>query len=91
VPRGSATVFLRPEAGPDGSFRLVSRGERFGDPGFYRLVEVDPGHWQVRYLRSLIEVFAVGMDERGTLRTDHAVRFLGLPVLRLHYRITPVA
>src|SRR5262245_18923972 len=50
VPRGSSTVFLRPEAGPDGSFKLISRGRRFGDSGFYRLVERGADHYQVRYL-----------------------------------------
>ncbi len=88
VPRGSAVVFLRPEALPDGSFRLVSQGSGFGGPGFYRLVEAGPGHWWVRYLRTLHEFFHVWVDERGTLRTDHTVRFMGVGVLRLHYKLT---
>jgi hypothetical protein len=87
LPWGSATVFLRPEAQPDGSFRLISAGSRFGEPGFYRMVEAGPGHWCVRYLRTLRETFHVYVDERGTLRTDHVVRFLGLTVLRLHYKL----
>jgi hypothetical protein len=33
----------------------------------------------------------VYLDAAGTLRCDHQVRFLGLPVLRLHYRIEPIA
>jgi hypothetical protein len=87
LPMGSATVFLRPEAQPDGSFKLISSGDRFGGPGFYRMVEVDPGHWKVRYLRTLREFFHVYVDREGVLRTEHTVRFLGLTVLRLHYRM----
>jgi hypothetical protein len=87
LPLGSATVFLRPEAQPDGSFRLISAGSRFGEPGFYRMVEADASHWKVRYLRTLRESFHVYVDGRGTLRTDHVVRFLGLTVLRLHYKL----
>ena len=87
VPNGSATVFLRPEARPDGSFRLLSRGRRFGDPGFYRMVRSGPDHWRVRYFRSLHEEFHVHVDDRGELRTEHAVRFLGMTTLRLHYKI----
>jgi hypothetical protein len=87
LPRGSATVFLRPEAGPDGSLRLISAGARFGEPGFYRMVEAGAGHWKVRYLRTLRESFHVFVDGRGVLRTDHVVRFLGLTVLRLHYKL----
>jgi hypothetical protein len=43
----------------------------------------------VRYLRTLREEFDVYVDDRGELRCDHRVRFLGLRVLTLHYRMTP--
>jgi len=89
VPKGSSTVFLRPEAQPDGSFRLISHGRGFGDPGFYRLVERGPECYQVRYLSTLHEVFHVYVDAEGVLRTDHNIRYLGLPVMRLHYKIQP--
>jgi hypothetical protein len=91
LPLGSSTVFLRPEVQPDGSFKLISSGSRFGDPGFYRMVETDAEHWKVRYIRTLKEMFHVWVDEAGTLRTDHTVRFLGMAVLRLHYKLTPAA
>jgi hypothetical protein len=87
LPLGSSTVFLRPEAQLDGSFKLISSGSRFGDPGFYRMVEVDADHWRVRYIRTLRESFHVYVDREGTLRTEHLVRFLGLTVLRLHYKM----
>jgi hypothetical protein len=90
VPLGSSTVFLRPEAQPDGSFRLISSGSRFGDPGFYRLLEAGPDHWRVRYIRTLRESFHVYLDGQGVLRTDHVVRFLGLTPLRLHYKLERV-
>jgi hypothetical protein len=90
LPHGSATVFLRPEAQADGSFKLISSGSGFGQPGFYRMVEVDEGHWRVRYIRTLRETFHVYVDRRGTLRTEHVVRFLGLTPLRLHYKMEPL-
>jgi len=90
LPFGSSTVFLRPEAQPDGSFKLISSGGRFGEPGFYRMVETDAQHWRVRYIRSLRELFHVYLDRHGTLRTDHTVRFLGLTPLRLHYKLERV-
>jgi hypothetical protein len=88
VPQGSSTVVLRPEAAPDGSFRLISRSTSFGGPGFYRIVELDSGKWRVRYIRTLHEIFHVYVDKDGILRTDHIIHFLGLTVLRLHYKIT---
>jgi hypothetical protein len=89
VPQGSSTVVLRPEAMADGSFRLISKNSRFGGPGFYRIVELKSGKWRVRYIRTLHEIFHVYVDADGILRTDHIINFLGLTVLRLHYKITP--
>lgn len=91
VRRGSSTVVLRPAADSDGSFRLISRNDRFGGPGFYRIVELASGRWRVRYVRTLHEVFHVYVDGEGILRTDHIIHFLGLTVLRLHYKITAKA
>jgi hypothetical protein len=90
LPYGSSIVFLRPEAQPDGSFQLISSGSRFGEPGFYRMVELDANRWYVRYIRTLREYFHVYVDRQGTLRTDHTVRFLGLTPLRLHYKLERV-
>jgi hypothetical protein len=89
VPRGCATVVLRPAVDYDGSFRLISRNTRFGGPGFYRIVETQPGKWRVRYIKSLHETFHVYIDPEEVLRTDHIIHFLGLTVLKLHYKITP--
>ena len=35
----------------------------------------------------LLGAIELGVDERGDVRCEHTVRFLGLPVLTLHYRI----
>jgi hypothetical protein len=91
VPLGSSTVFLRPENAPEGAFRLISQGQRFGDCGFYRFVERGTDRYQVRYLKTLRERFHVYLDGDGVLRTDHSIRYLGLPVMRLHYKIVPAA
>jgi hypothetical protein len=88
VPRGSSVVFLRPQAQMDGSLKLISRGSRFGDYGFYRVLAVDDERWKVRYLRTLHELFHMYVDEHGILRTDHVIRFLGFTVIRLHYKMT---
>ena len=89
VPRGSATVLLRPEVQPDGSLKLISSGRRFGDPGFYRVTNAGPGRLRVWYVRPMKEVFHVYPDSDGSVRTDHFLTWWGLSVLHLHYRITP--
>jgi hypothetical protein len=90
LPHGSSTVFLRPEALPDGSFKLISSGTRFGGPGFYRMHGVDEKAWKVRYIKTLRETFHVYVDPRGVLRTEHVVRYLGFTVLRLLYKMERV-
>jgi hypothetical protein len=86
--RGSANVYLCPVAHPDGSFGLESSGSAFGRSGFYRMIDGGPDHWIVRHVRSLRELFHVYVDAEGVLRTDHTVFFLGLTILRLHYRMS---
>lgn len=88
VAGGNATVLLRPEVDADGSFRLVSAGRRFGDPGFYRVTDRGGGQLRVWYVRGFTEHFHVYPDPDGSTRTDHYLRWWGLPVLRLHYHIT---
>jgi hypothetical protein len=90
LPRGNATVILKPLL-EDGRFRLVSGGERFGDPGFYRVLQLDDRRLKVRYLSTLRENFSVYVDDEGVLRCDHEVRFLGITMLRLHYKMIPRA
>jgi len=88
--RGSANVYLRAVNHADGSFGLHSTGSRFGKSGFYRLVASGPDHLYVRNFITLHEVFHVYEDQEGILRTDHTISFLGMTIVRLHYKITPV-
>jgi hypothetical protein len=87
--RGSANVYLRPVAHSDGSFGLDSSGSGFGRSGFYRLVDGGADHWRVRNFTTLHELFRVYVDGEGVLRTDHTVSFLGITIIRLHYKMMP--
>jgi hypothetical protein len=88
---GSSSVYLRPSANPDHSFQLDSSGSGFGRSGFYRIVESGPDHWRVRNFRSLHELFHVYVDEENILRVDHKISFIGLTMLRLHYKMSLLA
>ncbi|MEM7605926.1 MAG: hypothetical protein AAF411_11285 [Myxococcota bacterium] len=90
MPHGNATVILEPRATESGDFEMDSAGKAFGDAGFYRLHRTADGRLRVWRIRSLKERFRVFVDEQGVLRCDHFVRFLGFPVLKLHYRIERV-
>lgn len=86
MPRGNATVILRPRS-VNGALELDSGGGTFGGAGFYRVQANGPDTVRVWKIRTLKEHFRVFVDEKGTLRCDHRVSFLGLPVLRLHYKM----
>jgi hypothetical protein len=85
---GSSSVYLRPEAHADGSFGLRSDGAAFGRAGFYRVLQSGKQAWRVRNFTTLHEIFRVYVDEDGVLRTDHTITFVGLTILRLHYKMT---
>jgi hypothetical protein len=87
MPNGNATVILRPSIDEHGHLRLSSKGARFGDAGFYRVRNVGEDRLLIWRVRTLNEEFRVYIDEANVLRCDHSVRFLGMPVLHLHYRI----
>ncbi len=87
MPDGNATVLLRPENDGDG-LRLASIGRTFGDAGFYRVQRAGSG-LRVWRIKSLHETFRLYLDAEESVRCEHQVRFLGMPVLTLHYRIEP--
>ena len=86
LPNGNAIVLMSPQAHDDGSFSLVSSGDRFGDPGFYFTVHADAGHVWARYLPSLKEIITV-YESGESVRADHRLMLWGKQFLRLHYRL----
>lgn len=87
MPEGNATVMLRPSVDARGDLRLSSEGEGFGDAGFYRVQRGNDGVTRAWRIDTLKEQFRIYVDAAETLRCDHTVRFWGMPVLALHYRI----
>lgn len=90
LPRGNATVILKPEIDEEGHLNLISSGQGFGEPGFYFLLRDRHGRHFSQYHRSFREQLYIFVDDEGVLRTDHTMRLWGREVLRLHYKITPL-
>lgn len=90
LPDGNVTVLLEVVVQPDGSVKLLSRGRKIGDAGYYRISRRDDKSVRVKYvpLKECIHVFE---DEEGTLRTDHEFSFMNIKFLHLHYKIIPVS
>jgi hypothetical protein len=91
LPNGNAIVLMKPETHQDGSLSLTSAGERFGDPGFYFVVQQEHGRAWARYVPSLKETIRVYDSGPDTVRTDHVLRIWGIEFLRLHYRMRTAA
>lgn len=87
LPNGSATVILRPVAKSDGSLELISKGRRFGDPGFYFTLRGDNGIGYARFVRSATERIRVFVDKENTLRAEHNFRWFGARVFELRYKL----
>jgi hypothetical protein len=85
MPEGNATVILRPKNDGTG-LRLTSVGTGFGDAGFYRVQRSGDGVrvWRVAHLHDTLHLY---IDQEGCVRCDHEIRFLGVRVITLHYRI----
>jgi len=98
LPNGNAIVILRPEVGEDGSLKLVSKGKKFGDAGFYFTVHHPQKNYDnntsnekqqpvdVRYLRSFCEDVHVYPADK-VLRTDHTMSLWGRKCFHLHYKL----
>jgi hypothetical protein len=87
LPNGNLTVFLRPDTRDDGALVLSSPIGPFGTEGAY-LIVANPNEssgWVRRV--PLAERFVVGLDDEGTLRTQHALNLWRLPVIQFVYRL----
>ncbi len=88
LPQGNATVVMRMSCDSEGNLDLESKGRRYGDPGFYFLVEDRKGVLWKHYLPSFHERIFVFEDDEGTLRADHSMSLWGCRAYDLHYKIT---
>ena len=86
LPNGRAVVLFRPELTECGGIRLVSSGKKFGDPGFYFVVESEKYH-HVKYVQSFQESITVPPEEGGEIFAEHHVNLWGINFLRMYYRM----
>jgi hypothetical protein len=93
LPRGNATVILKPTVGLDGELILASGGKEFGDPGFYFLLNDSKEVFWAQYIPSFTERIVIRSDRGGDLNAKHSLTFWGLRVAEIHYqiRLSPVS
>jgi len=86
LPKGNATVIMSPEVGPGGELRLNSSGKKFGDPGFYFLLNDAKGNFWSQYIRSFRDQLNVCCREEKII-AEQTLTLWRRHVLRFDYEI----
>lgn len=86
LPHGNATVLLEPFVGAEGKLILRSSGKRFGDAGFYFLLE-DQNHAEWAKYIPAFTVELVVWEKGDELESIQTLKLWGLPVLCFYYQI----
>lgn len=86
LPNGNATVLMIPTVGPDGELILESSGGKFGDAGFYFLLNDSKGNVWSQYIRSFRDRLVI-RAESGEILAEQTLTLWNLKVLVFSYRI----
>lgn len=86
LPKGNATVIMSPSIGTSGELILDSSGKRFGDAGFYFLLNDSKGNYWSRYLSSFRDRLIIG-SENDHLSAVQTLTLWHQRVLQFNYKI----
>lgn len=86
LPKGNATVIMSPSVGPKGDLKLDASGKKFGDPGFYFLLNDAKGNYWSQYIATFRDTLVVGYENENIL-AEQTLTLWGMRVLRFNYRI----
>ncbi len=86
LPNGNATVIMHPSVGEEGELRLESSGKRFGDAGFYFLLNDAKCRYWAQYISYFRDVLIVS-SRNSSLSAEQTLTLWGMKVLRFEYQI----
>ncbi len=84
LPKGNATVILKPTVGENNELILNSIGKNFGDAGFYFLLNDSLGNFWSQYIKSFTDKLIVS-EENGNLNAKQTLRLWNLNVATFKY------
>lgn len=87
LPKGNATVIMSPKVGENGGLTLDSSGKRFGDAGFYFLLNDSKGRLWSQYVSSFRDQLNI-FPNKGSILAEQTLTLWRLRVLRFNYRIS---
>ncbi|RXK62616.1 hypothetical protein ESA94_06355 [Lacibacter luteus] len=86
LPKGNATVILKPTVGNKNELILESSGLKFGDAGFYFLLCDSKGNYWSQYVRSFTDKLVVS-EEQENLKARQTLKLWNLKVANFDYSI----
>lgn len=86
LPKGNATVIMSIDTGLKGELILNSSGKKFGDAGFYFLLNDSKGNYWSQYIRSFQDRLIISQQDNHLL-AEQRLTLWKLMVLRLRYEI----
>ncbi|MEX2485218.1 MAG: hypothetical protein WED10_11680 [Brumimicrobium sp.] len=86
LPKGNATVIMKPSVQENGALTLNSAGKKFGDAGFYFMLNDSKGNCWSQFVRSFRDQLTIGL-ENDTLRAQQTLTLWNQRVLKMNYKI----
>lgn len=86
LPNGNATVILSPSVGQNGELILKSSGNKFGDSGFYFLLNDSKGNLWAKYIKPFKDKL-VAKSQNDLIIIEQTLTLWGLKVLKFEYEI----
>ncbi len=86
LPKGNATVIMKPSIGQNNELILDSSGKKFGDAGFYFLLnDAENNHW-AQFIQSFTDTLTVG-EADGLLTAKQTLKLWNFQVAAFNYTI----
>ncbi len=86
LPKGNATVILKPRIGDNNELILDSSGKKFGDAGFYFLLNDSKGNYWSQFIKSFTDKLIVS-EENESLKALQTLKLWNLKVAHFKYDI----
>ncbi len=86
LPKGNATVIMSPSVAANGELVLDSSGEKFGDAGFYFMLNDSKGNYWSQFISSFRDQLAVNSENENIL-AKQTLTLWHQVVLRFNYKI----
>ena len=86
LPKGNATVIMKPSVGANGELILNSSGKSFGDAGFYFLLNDSNNNFWSQFVSSFTDKLTI-IESNGGLQATQTLKFWRIKVVKFYYQM----